>query len=91
MSISANSDACILPDELKNALRNLAGQKKSGIPSADLIREMFARNLIERTGRIGIRFTELGRRVFRELRESNPEPLQESRSDVLFPPGVQSA
>lgn len=88
MYVPASPEPSRMSDALKQALGSLGAQPGVRIASADLIREMFARDLLEHTAGGGVRFTAEGRRLFREVRGVSDDPLRESQSDVL-PPDVQ--
>jgi len=86
MYVPANPESAKLPDDIKRALGNLAGDAVARLPTAALIRELLSRGIIESTHG-GLRFTESGRRIFREVRESSKEPSPESHPPVLPPDG----
>lgn len=60
-----------LPDTLKDALGRLGEHPTVEEVGDDLIRQLVSRGLIETTSG-GIRFTDLGRQVFRDLRGTWP-------------------
>lgn len=62
-----------LPDHLKDALRRLGEDPTEGFDDGDLLHQLTEYGLIERTSGGGIRFTELGKKIFRDLRGTWPK------------------
>jgi hypothetical protein len=61
-----------LPLNLKDALCHLGDEPTMPVLTADLIRELMSRGLIEATHAGGVRFTVAGRMLFQELRGTWP-------------------
>lgn len=62
-----------LPDNLKDALGRLGENPTDDSLTDDLIRQLMSHGLIEKTQSGGIRFTELGKKIFRDLQGTWPK------------------
>lgn len=62
-----------LSDNLKDALGRLGDNPTPAAVTDDLIRQLISQGLIEKTPSGGIRFTDLGKQVFRDLRGTWPK------------------
>jgi hypothetical protein len=61
-----------LPEDLMRALSDLGDEPITTIVTWDMIQQLIALRLVEATYADGVCFTELGKRLFRELRETIP-------------------